>query len=216
MLGVTQAEVVTAVDESGTSLAPPRDPNNRSNYYDSRGSRGHSVFGNLQLARPDKSATTIKTLKGKIGIVLLTGSTPEVVVADPLKTKARTFVGRAVEVDFASLVEDANTKGQYVLDLTVKKLGVEDPDRDDYNWANAAWQKVEVLDAAGNKYQTSGPNNINYNGASVQLTIPFGPTDRRTGKALKLGPPVRVVVNEWLTVTHEVTFEFRDLPLPCG
>jgi hypothetical protein len=216
MLGVTQAEVVSAVDESGASLVPPRNPDNRnrSNYYESRGNRGHNVHGNVQLARPDKSATTIKSLKGKIGIVLLTGTVPEVVVADPLKVKTKTFSGRTVEVDFASLVEDANNKGHYVLDLTVKKQGVADPDRDDYNWANSIWQKVEVADAAGNKYQSSGPNNVNYNGASVQLTIPYGTTDRRTGKAIKLGPPAKVVVNEWLTVTHEVTFDFKDVPLP--
>jgi hypothetical protein len=218
MLGVTRAEVVAAADESGMSLVPPRDPNNRSHYYDrfdAYGNRGHNVYANLPLARPDKSATTIKTLKAKVGIVLLTGTAPEVVVADPLRTKTKTYPGRTVEVDFGSLTEDPNTKGQYVLELTVKRQGVPDPDRDDYHWSNSVWQKIEVQDAAGNKYQTTGPNDVNYNGAAVHLTIPFGTTDRRGNKAAaKLGPPAKVVVNEWLTVTYEVTFEFKDVPLP--
>ena len=49
----------------------------------------------------------------------------------------------------------------------------------------------------------------------MQITVPFGPNDRRTGRRpAKLGPPAKLVVNEWLTVTHEVTFEFKDIPLP--
>jgi hypothetical protein len=46
------------------------------------------------------------------------------------------------------------------------------------------------------------------------MTVPYNANDRRTGQKLKLGPPVRLLVNEWLSVTHEVTFEFKDIPLP--
>ncbi len=220
MLGVTQAEVITAVDDLGTSLVPPKEPNNNNNramYYEGRGGmmRGHNTYGNLNLNRSgDKNATAIKTLKGKIGIILLTGTSPEIVIADPLKVKTKTFVGRTVELEYGSLAEDANNKGNYTLEVTVKKLGDDDPNRVDYNWSNYIWNKVELIDAAGNRYQSTGPNNFNNNGSSVQMTIPFGPNDRRTGKPMKLGPPVKVVFNEWLSVTHEVTFEFKDIPLP--
>ncbi|WP_439627417.1 hypothetical protein [Gemmata sp.] len=215
MLGVTQAEVISATDENGGSLIPPRDPNNRQAYYENRGMRGHNTYGNLNLNRSGAgAATTIKSLKAKIGIILLSGVTPEILIGDPLKVKGKAFVGRTAELDFTSLVEDPNTKGSYVLDATMRKLGVTDENQQDYNWSNSAWSRIELQDAAGNKYQTHGPNNLNNNGASVQFTIPFTPNDRRTGKANKLGPPVKVVVNEWLSVTHEVTFEFKDLPLP--
>jgi hypothetical protein len=214
MLGVTQAEVLVATDDLGSSLVPPKDPNNRS-YYENRGMRGHNTYGNLNLSRTgDKSAATIKTLKAKVGVILLAGTSPEIVVTDPLKVKTKTFVGRTVEMDFGSLVEDANQKGNYSLDVTLKKLGNENPEREDYNWSNYVWSKIEVIDAAGNRYKCYGPNSINNNGASVQLTLPFGPDDRRTGKTMKLGPPVKMVMNEWLSVTHEVTFEFKDVPLP--
>ncbi|MBA4186941.1 MAG: hypothetical protein C0467_02880 [Planctomycetaceae bacterium] len=216
MLGVTQAEVISAVDENGNSLLPPKDPNNRQSYYENRGMRGHNTYGNVNLNRTGggASATTIKSLKGKIGIILLSGVTPEIAITDPLKIKSKTFVGRTVEMDFGTLVEDANAKGTYVLDVTLKKLGANDDNQQDYNWSNSAWSKLELFDAAGNKYQTYGPNNINNNGSSVQITLPFNTNDRRTGKPIKLGPPVKLVVNEWLSVTHEVTFEFKDLPLP--
>ena len=45
------------------------------------------------------------------------------------------------------------------------------------------------------------------------MTIAYQATDRR-GNAQKLGPPVKLVVSEWLSVTHDVTFEFKDIPLP--
>ena len=217
MLGVTQAEIISAVDENGSSLLPPQNNNNiRQAYYENRGMRGHNTYGNLNLNRSGAgpSATTIKSLKAKIGIILLSGTTPEIVVADPLKVKNKSFAGRTVEMDFASFVEDANNKGNYNLEVTLRKLGATEEDRQDYNWSNTVWSKLELQDANGNRYQTYGPSNINNNGNVVQVTIPYNMNDRRTGKVLKLGPPAKLLVNEWLSVTHEVTFEFKDLPLP--
>jgi hypothetical protein len=216
MLGVMQAEVVSATDELGGSLMLPKDPNNRSYYNDgNRGMRGHNTYGNLNLTRGGgRDATTIKSLKAKIGVILLAGTSPEITITDPLKVKAKTYVGRTVELDYGSLVPDANNKGHYLLEVTLKKLGNDDPNRPDYNWSNNIWNKIELLDADGNRYQTYGPNNFNNNGNAVVLTIPYNNNERRTGKQLKLGPPVKLLINEWHSVTHEVTFEFKDIPLP--
>jgi hypothetical protein len=215
MLGVTRTEVVTALDEFGGSLVPPKDPNNRSEYYNNSRMRGHNTYGNLNLSRSDRNATTIKTLKAKVGILLLTGTTPEITVTDPLKVKTKTFTGRSVELEYGALTEDANNKGHYVLDVTLKKLGQSDPNRPDYNWADNIWQRIELIDEHGERYRTFGPNNFNNNGTVVQLTVAYGPEDRRGNRPpLKLGAPVKVVVNEWLSVTHEVIFEFKDIPLP--
>jgi len=217
MLGITQVDLIAAADEFGGTLIPPKDPNNRMNFYNNNGVfRGHNTYGAVNLSRGDKAATTIKILKGKVGINLLSGTIPEIVVSDPLKVKNKTFTGRTVEIEFGSLTEVANNKGHYQLELTIKKLGVNDPDRgEDFNWMNSVWQKIEVLDSAGKRYHTYGANNFNNNnGATVQLTIPFNPEDPRTGQPAKLGPPVKVLVNEWLSVVHEVTFEFKDIPLP--
>jgi len=214
MLGVTQAEVISAVDETGASLVMPRNPNDRSNYYNNGSFRGHNTYGNFNLTRGDKAATRIKSLKGRVGIMLLAGTAPEIVVDNPLKLKTKTFVGRTMELDFGTLTEDANNKGHYTLDVTARKLGDNDPNRPDYNWSNVVWQKIELVDAAGNQYRTYGPNTINNNGNSVQMVIPFGNQDRRGNTTPKLGPPVKAVVNECLSITHEVTFEFKDIPLP--
>lgn len=214
ILGTTnyQADVLVAVDETGATLVPPKDHNNgyQSRYYQNS-YRGHAVSGNLNLVRGTKDATTIKTLRGKVGVILLAGVVPEVVVADPLKAKTKTVVGRTVEVTFDSMTE---ANGQYTVNLTVKKLGA-DEQNVDYNWSNTLWQKIEVVDEKGVKFRTYGPQNQNNNGVSVQYTIVYGADGRGGGgPAPKLGKPAKLVVNEWLQVTHEVTFEFKDIPLP--
>ena len=127
--------------------------------------------------------------------------------------KAKTIAGRNVEVVLDSFTEVQGQAGSYTATLTIKKLGTQDPNNIDYNWSNSVWQKLEVVDADGKKYHTFGPNVNNNNGVSVQLTIPFGKSNRR-GEVEKLGPPVKFIVNYWLQVTNDVTFEFKDIPLP--
>ena len=211
ILGTLPAEVTVATDELGGNLVPPKDPNNvRSSYYNNGSYRGHNAYGNVNLLRASKDATTLKTLKGKMGIVLLAGIVPEVVIADPVKTKNKTFRGRNIEVTYDSTAEAG---GQYTVNLTVKRLDQTDPNNIDYNWSNTVWQKVELHDADGKKYHTYGPNQINNNGASVQLVIPFNKQNRQ-GQEEKLGPAVKLVVNEWLQITNDVIFEFKDIPLP--
>lgn len=213
ILGSTnyQADVLVATDDLGGNLIPPKDNNNsyRSGYYN-QGYRGHNLSANLSLVRASKDATRIKTLKAKMGIVLLAGVVPEIVIDDPLKAKKKTIVGRGVELSFDSAAE---ANGQYSVTFTAKKLAQEDPNNIDYNWSNSLWQKVQLVDDKGNTYHTYGPNSSNNNGHTVTMTIPFNSTNRR-GEQVKLGKPVKFVLNEWLQVTHEVTFEFKDIPLP--
>ena len=100
--------------------------------------------------------------------------------------------------------------------LTVKKLGVSDPNNVDYSWSSNIWQKLELVDAKGNKYRTYGPSSLNQNVNTVQMTVQYGPDGRGGPRpaGVKLGPVVKLVFNEWLSVTHEVTFEFKNVPLP--
>lgn len=218
MLGVMVPELLEAKDDLGGSLMPPQDRNNfRANYYNG-GFRGHNTYMNVNLVRGDRAATTIKSLKGRVGIVLLAGTVHDIAVTDALKVKKKTFTGRTVEMELEGVTEDANQKGVYVATFAAKKLTPSDPNRnDDYMWSNTLWQRLELFDAKGNKYFCYGPTVHNNNGlGTVQLTVQFGPDDRRTGRpaAAKLGPPAKFVLNEWLTITQEVKFEFKDIPLP--
>lgn len=217
MLGVTnyQADVIAATDEFGGSLIPPKDPNSpfsRSHYYPGN-YRNHQTNANLNLIRANKDATTIKVLKGKLGIILLAGTVPEIVVPDPMKVKNKKFVGRTVEIELDSVTE---ANGNYSVTMTVVKLDAKENDPDGYAWTNNIWQKIELFDEKGNRYRGYGYNSLNNNGNhTVQMTAQFGPENRRGGgPPAKMGPPVKLVFNEWLSVTHEVTFEFKNVPLP--
>ena len=220
MLGVMQPELLEAKDELGGSLLPPRERGDvRSSNYFNGGSRGHNTYMSVNLSRGDRAATTLKTLKGRVGVVLLAGTAPELVIADPLKVKKKSFVGRTSEVELDAVDEDANQKGAYLVSLTAKRRGPTDPDRNDhYVWSQGLSQRLELFDDKGNKYFCYGPtvHTNNNNNETVHLVVQFGADDRRTGRPgpVKLGPPAKLVLTEWLTVTHEVTFEFKDIPLP--
>ncbi|MFO0796411.1 MAG: hypothetical protein U0804_02980 [Gemmataceae bacterium] len=217
MLGMGLAPVVvTAEDDQGQSMVPPpAGPNQpfgvRSAYYGGGGYRSYQQSGSLGLVRGGREARTIRTLKGKVGINLLSAVVPEVTVPEPLKAKNLKVSGRTVEVDVDSVVAANNG---YSVALTIRRLGSFDPNHPDtYNWSNNINQKVELIDAQGNKYRNYGASSMNHNQGSVTMTLPFQPTNRQ-GMMQKLGPPARLVVNEWVQATHEVTFEFRDVPLP--
>jgi hypothetical protein len=216
LLGVTQAEVLVATDETGASLLPPKGGDEhmrvRQSMYYNPGYRGHNAYANLNLVRGDKSAATMKLIKGKIGIILLAATVPEVVVTDPTKVKNKKFTGRTVEIDLDSVTE---ANGQYTVTLTIRRLTPAEDHNDMWSWSNNIWQKMELHDAAGNKYRSFGPNSMNNNGTgTVQMTIQYGANNRGPGPAPKLGPVVKLVYNEWQSVTHEVTFEFKNVPLP--
>jgi hypothetical protein len=217
LLGMTiQPLVVSAEDDLGQSMAPPPPggANNpfgvRSSYYGGGGYRSFNVSGSLGLNRGGREARSIRTLKAKVAVNLLSGIVPEVTVRDPLKAKNLKLAGRTLEIDLDSVT---GQNGGYTVSMSVRKLGTQDPNFPDYNWSNNIWQKVELVDEKGNKYRNFGPSSMNTGPATVTMTLPFQPTDRR-GVQQKFGPPVRLVVNEWLQASHEVSFEFRDVPLP--
>jgi hypothetical protein len=223
MIGTMQPEILEAKDDLGGSLLAQRERNGYQSNYLNGGYRGHNTYLSANLTRGDRNAKTIKSLKGRVAVVLLSGTMPEVVIADPLKVKKKTFTGRSSEVQLDSVEEDANQKGVYLVNVTVKRISNENADpnnfnarNDDYMWANNVHQKLELQDDKGNRFFSYGPQSSTNNGTSIQLVMQFGPDDRRTGRpgAVKPGAPTRLILNEWLTVTHEVTFEFKDIPLP--
>ncbi|AMV29919.1 hypothetical protein VT84_36330 [Gemmata sp. SH-PL17] len=219
MLSISQPELTVATDNLGGSMLPPRENNNyayRSGYYN-QGNRSHNHSMSVNLTRVDRGATSIKELKGRVRVELLSGTSPEVTVADPLKVKKKTFTGRTADLEVTTVDADANNKGVYTVNVTAKNRAPVDPRRgDDYMWANNLQQRIELSDENGNKYFSYGMQSSSYTPGGYQMTLMFGPDDRRTGRPapFKLGAPTRLVLTEWHTVTHEVTFEFKNVPLP--
>ena len=212
MLGTTEAELTEATDNTGASLIPPKDQQNRfgRSYYG--GYRGHNTYANLNMTRGGRDATSIKVLKGKAGIIMLSGTVPEIVIADPAKVKNKQFTGRSAQIDVESVSEAG---GNWTANVTFRKLGANPEEEQDYNWMNNLFQRLELVDEHGVKFQNYGANSINQETPGVvKMTGQFGANDRRNGKAVKMGAPAKLIFNDWITVTHEVTFEFKDMPLP--
>jgi hypothetical protein len=68
---------------------------------------------------------------------------------------------------------------------------------------------MELFDAKGRKYQSQGVTNfLNNSPTAVHATYQFMPPNGG------VGPPAKFVFNQWLTMSHELEFEFKDLPLP--
>ena len=217
MLGVSQPDLTEATDNLGGSLLPPKEQNGYRTSYYNRGSRSHNMSVSVNLSRGDRGATSIKSLKGTVRVELLSGTAPEIVVADPLKVKKQAFTGRTADVEVTSVEEDANNKGVYVVSVTAKSRTPVDPNRgDDYAWANNIQQRFELADEKGNRYYSYGLQSSNHVPGGLQMAMQFGPENRRNGQPapVPVGAPARLVLNEWLTVTHEVAFEFKDIPLP--
>jgi hypothetical protein len=94
---------------------------------------------------------------------------------------------------------------QFQIKFTVTNKGK----AEDYTWMNTLYQRIELQDEKGNKFQNWG-SSWGGNGANhVNLTLTyqhFGP-----GKAPE---PARFVYQHWVTRQHDIHFEFKDVLLP--
>ena len=70
-------------------------------------------------------------------------------------------------------------------------------------------QHVTLADDKGQKFQSHGFNWTNGTPTTVQGTFMFG-----DGGNAQLGKPHKLIYYGWVTMQHQVEFEFKDLPLP--
>lgn len=222
LMGMSNQVVVAAEDDLGGSMVPPRaDPNGmpyggRVSYYGGGGGyRQYQLNGNLNLSRTGREARAIKFVRAKATVNILAGVVPEVSFADPLKAKNWKATGRTYEVDLESVAPNNGFGNNgYSVALTVRRVTPLDPNNPDlYNWQYQMSQRVELVDGDGNKYRNFGAQQMNQNAGSVSMTLMFVPVNRQ-GQNQKLGAPVRLALTEWVQTSHEVTFEFKDVPLP--
>src|SRR5262245_47416556 len=204
LVGIGEARLIKAEDEHGASLVPVHNVNDYGvRYFDGGGFRNYQYQSQVNMAKPAKDATKAQILKGRLPVTLLSSVRPELTITKI--AKGQKGQGVTVELELEEVAEQGKS---YTLTMTVKRFD-RNPEADP-NWANYVWQRIELYDAKGKKYQSQGMNNfINGNPSSVQGSFQFAPPqDGRIGEAAKL------VYNQWVTISHEVEFEFRDVPLP--
>jgi hypothetical protein len=204
LAGIGEPRLTKAEDENGQSLLARVDNEYGVRLYDNGTFRRFELQAQVAMHKTNKDATKAKLIRGKLPVMLLASTRPEVTVEKIAALKKKqTFTGSTVELEVEDVQEQNKT---YAMTLTIKRLG-RNPDPDP-NWVNNVWQRLELLDAKGRKYQSQITNFLNNSATMIQANFQFMPG---TGE---IGPPVKLVFNQWVTIPHEVEFEFRDVPLP--
>lgn len=210
ILAIGLPKLTRAEDENGVSLLPRLHEDSQANvaFYE-----GNGMYRNFQhstgvaMAKPAKDAATAKVIKGKVAVTLLASTKPDVVIDKIAPGKKKlTGTGQSAEIEIEEITEQNKV---WMITMIVKRQ-LRNGEAQDFNWMNSVPQKLELYDEKGQKFQSQGVTNfINNTPGSVHATYQFAPLNNATmGKATKL------VLVEWLTLQHEVEFEFKDLPLP--
>ena len=210
LLSVGVPKLTKAVDENDLSLLPrwaDDDEPIRVNYYDGGMYRSFQHNTNAVMAKPAKNATKAKLIQGSVTVTILSGTRPEVVVDKLAVGKKKLHgAGESTEIDVEEMTEQNKI---YCLTLTIKKI-LKIGEQQDFNWINGVQQKLELADAKGVKYVSNGINNyISNSPTMLKAVYQFSPPQKG-----KVGPPAKLILNQWLTIAHELEFEFKDLPLP--
>jgi hypothetical protein len=204
LLGIGQVKVGEAVDDQGNSLILSADRQNMFGHFISYGyNRSYSLQGQVTLAGPGRSARKVKLLRGAIPVTLLQEQKPLLTVEPILKAKGKKVRSGNAEMTIEDVTK--NNDGNYQI-----KMRVSEPRKDagnDYTWSNTLYQRIELLDAKGNKFQSFGFGG-SFGVTEVNGTFTFG----ANGNAV--GAPTKLVYYQWITIQHHVLFEFKDLPLP--
>jgi hypothetical protein len=158
----------------------------------------------VQLGGPASTARTVKLLRGSVPVTLLAEQKPEIVIEKILEVKKKKFEGKEANLEIEDVKE---MPGQSVQVMFTARRNSKDTQYD-YTWTNSLQQRVELTDAKGGKFMANGMNWNNNTPTSVQGTFIF------TDPTGKLGKPAKLTYFGWVTVQHQVDFEFHDLPLP--
>jgi hypothetical protein len=204
LLGTGEVRLIKAEDENGQSLIPQNNPNDYGvRYFDNGGYRNFQFQAQVQMRKPSRDSSRAKIIKGRLPVTLLSGTKPEIVIEK--LAKGLKVTGASVDIDVED-VQEQNKSCFLTLSIKRQDRGAET----DPNWINSIWQRLELYDAKGRKYLSQGANNfLNNTPTSLQASFQFGPPQNGD-----IGKPFKLVYNQWLTITHEVEFEFRDVPLP--
>ena len=138
-------------------------------------------------------------------VTILADQKPEIVVENVLAVKNKKFEAKDVSLGHRGGEGDAGQDGAECADGPAGRQGHNSTTTHGRTRCNSgsSW-----LDEKGQKFQSNGFNWNNGTPTSVQGTFIFGDP---TGK---LGKPAKLTYYGWVTVQHQVEFEFHDLPLP--
>jgi hypothetical protein len=207
LLGVGEPRLDAAYDDQNNSMVPPRGPDNRVIARYGNGFRSFSHQMQLPLVRASEKAAAVKLLKGSLPLTLLVSEKPEVVTDKLMEAKGKKF--STAGATFAIEEATALPQNQYQVRMAITDEGKDTADND-YTWHNSLNYRLEVQDAKGNKYLPFSSNWLNSSPRHVEIQFTYGPAPGNQ----PLGPPAKLIYRSWSTIQTQVSFSFKDLPLP--
>jgi hypothetical protein len=157
----------------------------------------------VNLERRSEKANLMKYLKGVVPMTVLTAQKP-MVIADKILTAKKGVTKTIGDLEFK--VEEVKKVNNNQVSV---KFTVNNKKNNDYTWQNSIYNRVELHDDKGNKFQIWGTSWHSSTGNNVTMTLTYG----QPGVA-KPGSASKFVFVHWETKQFDVEFEFRDVPLP--
>jgi hypothetical protein len=214
ILGLGDVKLTAAYDNEKNSLLPPANPDfdgvnvafgmRRWSTGRYGGNRSTSYQANLNLLRVSEKATTIKLLRGTVPINLLTEQKPVVLAEKITNGKGKKTTIDTTTIHIVDVTEQPNKQLQVKLSISE-----DNKDNNDYTWMNTMYQRIQLFDDKGNLYQNFGTNWSNHAPNHVDLTFTYGLPPNVMNPT-----PGKMVFMSWHTLQHQVSFEFKDIPLP--
>jgi hypothetical protein len=216
VLGIGEPRLSAAFDNEKQSLLPPANPyegiewEGRHGRFVSRYGNGNRMWftqSQVYLTRGSEKATKAALVRGVLPVTLLAEQKPHVVAEKILEAKGKkaTVGTSTIHVEEVTAVPNTN---QISVRLTFNEDTGGNPN--DYSWQNSIYQRLEVQDAKGNKFQLYGTNWGNSGPNSLQMTLTYAPMNPNQ----KPEGDVKLIFQEWKVMQHQLKFEFKDLPLP--
>ncbi|MFQ3651982.1 MAG: hypothetical protein SNJ75_16795 [Gemmataceae bacterium] len=208
-LGVDQPRLEIAQDDLRGSMVPlpptEESAEARGGLVTRRYHAGSYKQPTVQVAIPLTAgavgAKRLALIRGVVPVTLLAAQRPVVITQDTANAKDYKKEIEGIEFQIREVKTLPNNQVQVQINVTNKS------NPSDYNLMNTIYQRLELYDTKGTKFQNYG-SSWGGGGAGIQLTLTFGNFNA------KMGPPAKMIFHHWETCTHEVTFELKDLPLP--
>ncbi|OWK46904.1 hypothetical protein [Fimbriiglobus ruber] len=207
---IGQVFLTKATDDQGKSMLAEEGPNDAQmrdiqEQLSSQINNGRSFsqFFNVMLVRGERSATSIKELRGKVHVGLHAENRPEITIDNVLTVKKKPFTGQTVRLE---LVTADQQMGVVTVDVLARPAQSDDQN---LQVMNGLQQRFELTDENGARFELTDSNvNVNEQNGTVIRLVFTAPEGKKVGK------PVRLQLMEWVTVTKEFEFSFKDIPLP--
>ena len=150
------------------------------------------------MQRSTEKAKTIKVLSGTIPVMVVVSRKQVVAIEKVLESKGTTFQigGDSLEIKECEI----DKRGDYQIRIAVPNYR----DSIDLRWHD----RISLQDASGKEYKARSWGSMR-SGEHCEIDMTYHQSKDNT-----LGPPSRLIIEDWVTLHHAIPFEFKDVPLP--